>query len=142
MGDLACTSHSSDKIKLLLGREFGDPDLDYVSAPMYCKKSASRTSTRLAVQLPSKLFKDEFENHIEPTTDREPDESQCNFDCEAWATNSVRAQSSLHWSRIKPCSLYVDGVQYVVRESFQGMYLRDLRTGIQNLLCIIRLRLS
>jgi hypothetical protein len=48
----------------------------------------------------------------------------------------------MHFSRIVPASLYTDGVAYTKNDSFEGVSIRDLRSGDQELLSIVRLRLS
>ena len=123
-------------------REFGDPDLHYVETPVYSKKSASRESESIPVQLPSTIFAREYEGHVDPVSSSEPDDSSSNFDCEAWRSSVVRRSADKHWSRIIPVAFYMDGVQYGIRESFEGMYIRNLRTGIQYLVAILRYILS
>ena len=87
---------ASQHLKLVLARDFGDPDLDYVQTPIYTKRSASRSSISMPVQLPSKIFSRELEDHIDPTSSTEPDENACNFDCEMWRNSPLRKQTSVH----------------------------------------------
>ena len=136
------TRSASEHLKLIMAREFGDPNLDYVETPVYLTKSASRSSVSMPVQLPSKIFQRELEGHVEPAATVEPQSSFANFDCEVWESNPLRQSTSLHWSRVIPVSLYLDGVQYGVRESFHGLYIRNLRSGVQHLMSIIRADLS
>ena len=136
------TRNASEHLKFILGREYGDPDLDYVETPVHSKQSSSRTSISMPIQLPSKIMQRELAGHIEPAERVEPQSSSCPFDCEAWEKSRLRKSTSLHWSRVVPVSLYVHGVQFGIRESFQGLCMRNLRTGVQTLVSIIRVFLS
>ena len=89
--DLACNPENGSKhLKLVLGREFGDQDLHYVQTPVYCKKTACRDSQSIPVHLPSAIFADEFEDHVEPNSSHEPESSSRNFDCDAWRASKLR----------------------------------------------------
>jgi hypothetical protein len=46
------------------------------------------------------------------------------------------------WYRIVPGALYTDGVQYTNNDSFEGLYIRNLRSGVQELLSIFRSSLT
>ena len=144
VADLACSKahNSSRHLKLVLGREYHDPDLHYVATAAYDKKSASRASVKVPTHLPSQIFSRELEGHVEPTSSTEPLSSSSRFQCKAWLESEVRKSSDLHWSRIIPCSLYWDGFVYGVRESAVGVYIRNLRTNVQYLVAILRRRLS
>lgn len=139
VADLASSTHNSSRhLKLVLGKEYIDPDLYYIDTPAYSKKSASRTSVRMPIELPSRIFSRELEGHEEPTSSTEPLSSSSRFECKAWLENETRKSSTLHWSRIIPCSLYWDGFLYGVRESAVGIYIRNLRTNVQHLMAIFR----
>ena len=50
-----------------------------------------------------------------------------------------RAQNQgVHWSRVKPIALYTDGVQYSNNDSFNGIYMHDLRSGKKILFACLR----
>ena len=41
----------------------------------------------------------------------------------------VQNREKLHYSRIRPVSLFCDSAQYTKRDSFFGFYMRDMRTS-------------
>lgn len=72
VGDLSVNpeqaSHNgSRRIKLVLGKEFADPSLQYVrSVPIYDKMSGQRSQADIPFMPPSEVFKEQFENHSDP----------------------------------------------------------------------------
>ena len=96
------------------------------------------------MHLPS-IFSKELEGHVEPTgegKEGEPVSSSSRFQCKAWLDNQIKTSSDLHWSRVIPGALYWDGFLYGVRENAFGVYIRNLRTGVQYLVAILRRQLS
>lgn len=141
--DLAWTAtNKSRRLKLVLAREYTAPDLYYVKTPLYNKKAAARTTQQIPIHLPSEIFQRELEGQEQLISSTEPELSASKFQCKAWLDHEVRSSSNLHWSRIIPCSLYWDGFLYGVRESAVGVYIRNLRTGVQYLMAILRRQLS
>ena len=43
-----------------------------------------------------------------------------------------------HWSNVEVLSLFCDGVSYTKRDSFFGLYIRNMRTGIEEMVFVIR----
>ena len=43
-----------------------------------------------------------------------------------------------HWSDVEVISLFCDGVSYTKRDSFIGFYLRNMRTGAEEMSFVIR----
>jgi hypothetical protein len=129
-------NHGHDHVKLLLGRDFKDPELHYVSAPMFNKITSERVNVDIPMHMPSAIFKDVFESHVEPTCEEPVLEE---LDCSKWRDNPVRKRhEKVHWSRIVPTALYWDGVQYTIRDSFFGLYIRDLRSSVSHLVVLVR----
>ena len=135
-------ANASKYLKLRLGREYEAPGLYYVNTPLYNKKVAGRVSEKIPIHLPSDIFSREMEDHNDPASSIEPASSSSRFHCKAWVDSEVRKSSNLHWSRIIPCSLYWDGFAYGVRESAEGVYIRNLRTNEPFLVAILRRQLS
>ena len=143
VSDLACSTRNSSKhLKLVLGREYKAPDLYYVKSALYNKKAAARISEQVPIHLPSEIFSKELGGQAQPTSSDETECSGSRFQCKAWRDHEVRRSSSIHWSKIIPCSLYWDGFLYGVRESAVGVYIRNLRTDAQYLVAILRRKLS
>lgn len=127
--------HGSNKIKLVLGREFGDPNLEYCkNVPTFDKLKAERSSMDIPILLPSKVWAEEFEGHEVPEVDAA---TKVRYECEAWCQHPVVLGAS-NPSRVVPGALYVDGVQYSETDSLEGIFLRDLRTNVSHLLCLLR----
>ena len=62
--------------------------------------------------------------------------------CEAYARHPVIDKQinsgQNHWSDVEVLSLFCDGVQYTKRDSFFGLYIRNMRTNIEEMVFIIR----
>ena len=132
------------RIKLVLGREFDDPELDYYSCPIHDKKSDQRSEARMPIQLPSKIFDRNFKDFREPKEPVEPASETAKLECERWRGHEIRKEygSRLHWSRIVPAALYWDGVQFQNRDNFFTICIRDLRTNVSYPMVILRWPLS
>lgn len=77
-------SNGSRHVKLVLGKNYKDPDLYYVTAPVFDKRQSSRTRTQIPLHLPSAIFAQSYRNHVDPPIAKEPQESSNKFDCAAW----------------------------------------------------------
>jgi len=73
--------NGSRHAKLVLGRHYELPDLYFTEAPMYEKKDCHRSISKIPMQLPSMIFRKEYENFVEPPENLEPDSSLSSFDC-------------------------------------------------------------
>ena len=128
------------RIKLLSGRDFDDPELCYVSTPMYDKKNNQQAENRVPTHLPSRIFGAQFKDFQEPIELTEPAEEIARLDCPRWREHRVRQRvmSSHHWSRIVPAALYQDGVHFQNRDNFFTICVRDLRTNVSHVSIILR----
>ena len=130
----------NDYLKLAIGKHYKDPDLFYCKAPAYEKYANRRQLIDLPVQLPSVIFKQELAKAPDISELPAEDPAFPNYNCpklrdhEVW--NSQKAQM-MHWSRVIPCGLYWDGVQYTKRDSFHAMYLLNLRTSEKHVIFVV-----
>ena len=132
------------KIKLLLGREFDDPDLTYPSTVLHDKKTDQRIEARIPIHVPSKIFERNFKDFEQPTETAEPATDVVRFDCARWRDHSIRkaSEGKVHWSRVVPAALYWDGVEFQNRDSFFTICVRDLRANVSYPMIILRRALS
>ena len=133
------------KIKLLLGREFEDPELHYVTTALHDKKNDQRIETKIPIRLPSSILSRSFKDFQEPASSHEPIPDTARFDCVKWHEHTVKRRAdaaNVHWSRIVPASLYWDGVEITNRDNFFTICLRDLRSNVSTAMIILRRHLS
>jgi hypothetical protein len=146
--DIACnptTNRGDERIKLVLGREFEDPHLTYISTVVHDKKNNQRSEARMPVHLPFNILEREYDNFQEPSDLVEFAENMNRFDCDRWHQHRVRrkaTEQNIHWGRIVPAALYWDGVQFENRDSFISVCLRNLRTNVSYPMAILRTLLS
>lgn len=138
------SSHGNRLIKHILAKEFKDPQLTNIDVPVFNKKACQRDKVSTPMHLPSAIFEDQTgiftdSNALDTV---EPKELQDKYRCQAWVDHPVKVQSTCHWSRIIPVSLYWDAAQYTIRDSYFGMFIRNLRTGDQELIFIISCMLT
>jgi hypothetical protein len=101
------SKNGSAKVKLLLSREFRNPQMTYVTIPTYDKLACQRSSQDIPVRLPSNIFPSLFkpdhrdEPLLEPSTTKQYIDAQC------WSTHPVVPRA--HWSRVVAGALYMDG---------------------------------
>ena len=132
------STHKSDHIRLLLGQEFKDPNLYYVKSPLFNKHTGERVECNIPMHLPSAIFEEQFSSDTQSSETEQPTLEHLNFS--KWQDHPVRIRhkGSVHWSRIRPVSLYWDGVQYTIRDTFFGLYMRDLITNVSHLIVLVR----
>ena len=118
-------------------------DLVQCDTALWDKRACQRTSEAIPVRLPSQIFAEEMakveESSLQLT--QEPQESLDKFDCQAYFDHPVvqlGATKGLHWTRVIPAALYIDGVAYTKHDAFHGFFLRDLRTGLSYLMVLLR----
>ena len=60
--------------------------------------------------------------------------------CEAYREHPVFQEHIpyKHWSNIEVLSLFCDGVSYTKRDSFFGLYVRNMRTGSEAMVFVVR----
>ena len=133
------SANGAKHVKLMLGQNFTDPDLYYVKTPLFDKKTAERLETRVPVHLPSRIMLEQLESFAEPSETQEDACAHEHLDCRKWLDHPVRQRHKdlLPASRIRPVALYWDSVQYNERDSFFGLYMRDLFTGVSHLMVIV-----
>lgn len=129
--------HASDKLKILLSKDYHDPELVFINTPVMDKRLSTRVSTQIPIRLPSAIFNSEQIKNEPPGPD--PLLAENLLDQESFTKHPVvQANKELHWSRIIPIAMYFDGVSYTKHDSFWAFYVRNLRTGVQELCILIR----
>ena len=130
-----------------LGKEFPEPDLVFVSVPMYLKKSVGRTAVNHPTRVASMMIRAELKKLgildsklsgcAEVATFLEADALL--GDLYAKHPVTVKAfEQGFKREQVVPISVYFDGVQYSKNENFLGFYVTNLRTGKQRLLWLLR----
>lgn len=151
LGDLSvspkqASKHASEHVNLVLAKDYPNPDLDMCKTVLYDKTSCQRLFEDVPVRLPSKIFSEEFSKHDDQSMgDVEPESTSKSYECQAYRDHPVTLlgkAKSLHWSRVVPGVLYIDGVQFTKNDSFHGLFLRNQRSGYSHLLCLLRSSLS
>ena len=130
------------RVRLVLGREFEDPTLTYVTTPLHDNKTNQRVEGRVPIHLPSNIFNG-YDTGPMPLI--EPAAETTRFDCDRWETHALRQKAvaaGMHYSKIMPVSLYWDGVQFQNRDSFFTICVRDLRTNVSHPIIFLREALS
>ena len=135
------SKHGGRLVKHILARDYEDPDLVNVVAPAWNKKSCEREKGKIPIHLPSAIFSKEFAGDHVSLEREEPQDLQDKYACKAWLEHPLKVNNTGHWSRLVPCSLYWDAAQYSIRDNFFGLFMRNLRSGLQELLFIVRFKL-
>ena len=118
LGACPGSTHGCDRIRFLLGHEFKDPKLHYVNVPLFNKHTSERVETDIPIHLPSAIFEEQFSSDVSSDTQSSATEEPVNSRKRQDHPVRRRHTSLVHWSRIRPVSLYWDGVQYTQRDTF------------------------
>ena len=133
--------HSNRHLESVLAKIYRVPNNYYVACPFYCKKSQTRSSTHIPVQLAHEVFNDEFSylHAVDDGGDDHVDKDRL------WQNSYEKHKVVTHWlsigkkrALIRPAALYWDGAQFNKKEGFLLFYYVDLRTGIRFLAFSIR----
>ena len=130
----------NDYVKLAIGKHYDNPDLYYCKVPAYEKYANRRQLVQVPMQLPSVIFKQQLAEMPDISKLPAEDPALPNYNCPklydhpVW--NSQKADM-MHWSRVIPCALYWDGVQYTKRDSFHALYLLNLRTAEKHVIFVV-----
>ena len=101
IGDLAvhpkqAAKNGSQHLKLVLGKEFVNPELYYVDVPVYDKQLSKRATTKIPLNLPSVIYQEKYASHVDPPIAEEPQSSISRFDCVPWrGTQRVSCENML-----------------------------------------------
>lgn len=140
---LACEPESAKSnaarlLKFALAKGDENEDLLEVTTPIFDKRNARRESFQMPVRLPTSILKKACQTIVEPAG---PDPLiDGTLSCPAFLDHPVRKayMNKLHWSRIRPTSIFFDGVSYTKNDQFYGLYIRDLRTGEEEVVFLVR----
>ena len=134
--DRISSSNFSEKVDMLVAREFKSPNLLYVKTPMYDKVQAKRIVCEIPVRPSHECLAESFSDVEETGEDQGPQ-----LWGQLYTTNPavVEAKSAgLPWTRIRPLAIYLDATKYTTRDSFVGLFVHDLRSGIRFLFSVFR----
>ena len=131
------SKHASEHVRHLLAKEIVDPDFHYVDTPINDKK----TSVRRMDSIPMKLAHEEINDHVvtlpRPTGD-DPLELMRLPRVRHNPAVQRAFDAGLHWHDVRPIVSYWDGVRYTTRESLEGFYILDVRSGRRYLCWLVR----
>ncbi|CAE7837060.1 unnamed protein product [Symbiodinium sp. CCMP2592] len=119
--------HGFEHIKLHAGKEYPEPDLDYVTVPLFEKRQSRRVAEKVPIMLPSTLFR----KFVEVPSVQSKDEINFrkmlhNLPCYDNHPVVQRARAAGNTELVRPIALYWDGVRYSVHDSFTGFYVTDI----------------
>ena len=128
----------SDHVKVVLAREFPAPPMYHVDVPVYEKLSCARNLLDIPLRLPTQAISEILDGAGEPS-------DMVDHSAEMWGelfTEHPVVQDAINkgipWHKIRPLGLYTDAVPFTKNESFVGISIHDLRSGIKILCCTIR----
>ena len=149
MGPTRCNdSNFAQHLKLILGREFQDNDLYYAEVPLVLKKGCARERVSIPFNLPTESTFEFLNLDLETMSDDwttpigEAGEEEISLEySEAYREHPVVQRglaAGYHRSRIRPGSLYWDGVRYTKNDNFEGVFYQDLLSGHRTLIVVLR----
>ena len=120
------SKHGHEHVRRRAGKIFPEPDVTYVSTPLYVKKEASRASEDVPIMLPSVLLR----QFVEKPQVLEKSASMFGMiqNLPAYVEHPVvkMAKAEGVTSIVRPLALYWDGAQYSVHDSFTAFYATDI----------------
>jgi hypothetical protein len=140
------TGHYNAFIKLVLGREFGDPSLSYISTPMYDKRNACRSNVMVPIMRPTEAMSQYLlghQNAVDANDLQAP--LPLAFPDAAWTPEELSNQviqdglaKGFHLSRLRRVGIFMDDAGFTKNESFHAIYLNDVSSSVRFLLAILR----
>jgi hypothetical protein len=128
----------SRHVKAVLESDFGLPVLYSCRMPVFDKIQCHRSVMDVPLKLPSTVVSEIVAADVTCDTGADPNEM-------FWGTSysehpEVRkaVQSGMSWTRIRPLGLYTDAVPYTNNDTFIGVWVHDLRSGIKEMCAIAR----
>ena len=119
-------------------KRYGTPNTVSVPTPIFNKKACTRQVVDLPVHLPSTILKRDYNPHDYEHIEEDPMLQNGACDVPLYVNHPVMQKNQdKHWSRKLPVSIFFDGVLYSKRNSFFGFYVRNMRTGIEDMVFII-----
>ena len=148
--DLQSSGHYQEHINLVIEKTFPRKTALYnVGLPSHDKKLGKREIVETPMNLPIDML----------LHDLDPDDTDDCSDMSTPLCNDIAsADDSMEWepayndhpvvqacrangvhsSRIRPVAIYMDAAIYTKRDSFEGIWINDLRTGKRHLLACVR----
>ena len=139
-------SFAQQNLRSLLQKEFPEPHVEWIPAPMCCKKSIDREVVLHPTRVTSDMIREELQGLglLGSESNLEEMDGACAQDAELGDLFfqhpvTVEARNAgFRWEHIVPLSVYFDGVQYSKNENFLGFYCTNLRTKKQRLVWLLR----
>ena len=132
------SGHGSRQLKRAVGTDGRDEDLEYVETPVYIKKDTRRSVVPIALCLPSKEIRENvcIPEFLESPDLPKLDSLQSQLEGHPAFERAMELKTDEKW--IRPIALYADGVQYTKQDSFFGISVIDLLTGLSFLCVLLR----
>ena len=141
-------NHHNEHVKLILGKKLGNTDLTYVETPMYDKKACCRTKVMVPIVRPSEAVSEYFLGHtgacgVNDHTEELPDVPHVDMASlpPAQRDHDVvkhALANGTHPTRIRRLGIFMDAVGFTQSESFEGLFVNDLDTGMRWLVAVLR----
>lgn len=121
--------------------------MEWISVPMYLKKSAGRTLVQHPTRVTSILIRNELKElgilgstnpSAEVVQDFLKQDEELGDLYERHCVTIEALRQGFSREHIVPLSVYFDGVQYSKNENFLGFYVTNLRTKKQRLVWLLR----
>ena len=111
------SKNASAHIKLVVGRDFKQPNLKYFGLPLMVKG----TNRKQTVQIPFRLVGDTLAEEYDGMENTPGDDPLASLPRYGMHPVVQTALLTSHWSRIVPVALYWDGVRYTTKASSPGL---------------------
>ena len=119
----ANAKHASELVERIFRAEYPPPPLLKLAVPATPKRDNNRDNSYVVdVQLPSSILIELVENHIE-AIDAMQAELLDLFRTHPVVTEARSEPNPIHESRLRPATIYWDGVGYSKRDQFLGFFL-------------------
>lgn len=126
-------------LKFALHKEDSLSDTVKIHSPIYDRKKMQRLSFPVPVRLPTDILAAKYQ-YTPETLGEDLLVKERTLDSPSYTDHIVvrNYRNRIHWSKIAPISLFFDGVSYNKRDSFYGFYIKDARSGEEDLCFAIR----
>ena len=125
--------------KQYVAQRYGKPNTVVVKTPIFNRKRCTREIADIPVHLPSTILSRDYSPHDYEHMEKDPMDEDATSDVPLYVNHPVwQKNQDRHWSRKLPVSIFFDGVLYSKRNSFFGFYVRNMRTGTEDMVFVIR----
>lgn len=138
------SKNASATVKLTVAKDIPDPDMLYVQTVAFIKSENRRGTTSQPIRTPSNVF-EQYVNEPTVLQQRPLRQSYLEDLGDKFYQHPLTRkalQKKVPLERIRPVGIYFDGVQYTNNDSFLGISVNDILTGLSFLCVLIRATLS